>query len=225
MYALDGNPYQSSPEFTGLEPGVHTLSIIDGNYCETQEHILIEASTDVMVELGDDHIILPGESVTIEAITNIPVDSIQSISWEGLVDPDCQNCLTQIVTPSTSALYVVSITSYDGCVARDTIRVIVKEDSDVFIPNIFSPNGDGINDRLVIIANAEIEEIESLRIFDRWGTLVHGADHLLPGDPSTSWDGSMKGEPLNPAVFVYRIILRFSDGHQEIRHGDFTLIR
>jgi gliding motility-associated-like protein len=224
-YALNGHAYQSSPEFTTVAPGTYTLSIIDDNQCTAAETIQMEAPMDIHVELGNDQVIRYGESVSINATINIPIDSIEHVTWGGLLNPDCPHCLAQFVSPSITTTYTVSVTNHEGCVDRDTIRVVVEEASDVFIPNVFTPNGDGINDRFIITTEAEIEAIESLRIYDRWGTLVYAVQHVAPGDPSTSWDGRKGDEPLNPAVFVYRMILRFSDGRQEIRHGDITLLR
>jgi len=95
----------------------------------------------------------------------------------------------------------------------------------MYIPNVFSPNGDGINDRLLISAASDVEEIESMEIFDRWGNLVFAAKNFLPGDPTNSWDGKRDGVTLNPAVFAYKMMARFKDGRREVRNGDITLVR
>ena len=94
-----------------------------------------------------------------------------------------------------------------------------------FVPNIFSPNGDNINDRLIINAGDNVQEITSMIIFDRWGNIVFSAERFQTNDISNSWDGRFKGRELNPGVFAYRMIVEFEDGRSEIRYGDITLVR
>src|SRR5262249_22326178 len=108
---------------------------------------------------------------------------------------------------------------------EDSISVFIQKNIDIYIPNVFSPNGDGINDRLLISAASDVEEIESMEIFDRWGNMVFSAKNFQTDDPSNSWDGKRGDEELNPAVFAYRMMARFKDGRFEVRNGDVTLVR
>jgi len=96
----------------------------------------------------------------------------------------------------------------------------------VYIPNIFSPNNDGSNDILFVSGGADIESIRSFSIFNRWGELVFEQIDLLPNMPSAGWDGTTRnGQLLNPAVFVYMIEIRFTDGETEVFSGDVVLMR
>jgi gliding motility-associated-like protein len=93
-----------------------------------------------------------------------------------------------------------------------------------YIPNIFSPNGDGINEVFTIgfYADLEIESIQG-SIFDRWGNLVFSSDKI-----PFVWNGGLNGTPLNPGVYCYRISLAYRDRnalHTEIVSGDLTLVR
>ncbi|MFZ1678171.1 MAG: gliding motility-associated C-terminal domain-containing protein, partial [Saprospiraceae bacterium] len=101
----------------------------------------------------------------------------------------------------------------------------VSVNRDLFIPNIFSPDGDHVNDRFMISSGQGIKEIEELSIYDRWGNLVFRQFHFQPDDPSTSWDGILNGKPLNIGVYTYKLIVVFEDNLQETRFGDVTLIR
>jgi gliding motility-associated-like protein len=103
--------------------------------------------------------------------------------------------------------------------------VFVQRNIDIYVPNVFSPNGDGINDHLLISAGADVEEIETFTIFDRWGNMIYLNEHFLPNDPSEGWDGKRKGVALNPGVYAFRMIAHFSDGRSEVRYGDITLMR
>jgi gliding motility-associated-like protein len=103
--------------------------------------------------------------------------------------------------------------------------VFVEHDIDIYVPNVFSPNEDGINDHLLISAGTDVEEIESFTIFDRWGNVIYLNEQFKPNDPSEAWDGKRKGGTMNPGVFAYKMIAKFEDGRLEIRYGDVTLMR
>jgi len=224
-YSIDGINFQSSPVFNGLNSGTYTVTTLDANDCYVQEIIWINVPLMVHVDIGADHILLPGDTVILEAIVNVPFDSLSSITWSGLLNPACPTCLIQPVAPIITTAYSISVSNSQGCTDQDSVVVFIQQNVDIYIPNVFSPNGDGINDRLLISAASEVEEIESMEIFDRWGNLVFAAKNFLPDDPTNSWDGKREGVTLNPAVFAYKMMARFKDGRREVRNGDVTLVR
>jgi len=224
-YSIDGTTYQTSSSFTGLDEGIYQITSLDANDCSATEIISIDVPLMVSVDLGENQTISVGDSALLQAIINLPFDSLSAIMWTGIDSISCANCLTQIVAPIITTAYSVSVTTADGCADRDSLTVFVTTDYKVYVPNIFSPNGDGINDVLMISSDDGVEEISILNIYDRWGNLVFGAEHFQAGDPSISWDGKMKGEAMNPGVFTYRMIVGFRDGHSEVRYGDVTLVR
>ena len=224
-YSKDGTTYQSSPTFSNLSAGSYTITALDANDCEAKEIIMINVSIDINVDLGDDQIIMPGDTSTIEALVNVPYDSLASITWIGLMNPNCPTCLTQFVAPIITTAYTVSVSNAQGCSDLDSMIVFVQRNIDIYVPNLFSPNDDGINDRLLISAGADVEEIESFTIFDRWGNMIYLNEHFLPNDPGEAWDGKRKGVTLNPGVYAFRMIAHFSDGRSEVRYGDITLMR
>ncbi len=224
-YSMDAIHYQPSPTFTSLPEGTYTITALDANGCEVQEILWINVPLSIHVDLGQDREILVGDTTMIEAIVDIPFDSLVNISWTGLNNPTCPTCLTQPVAPIISSVYSISVTNSAGCSDTDSINISVISEADIYIPNVFSPNGDGINDRLVISATSDVEEVELLEIFDRWGNLVFAARNFVPNDPAFAWDGKRDGVAMNPAVFAYRTMVRFKDGRKEVRNGDVTLVR
>ena len=90
----------------------------------------------------------------------------------------------------------------------------------VMVPNIFSPNQDGINDFFNLITDSDIL-IEDMKVFNRWGELIYNNDN-----PDLGWDGTLNGSPTPPGVYIYQIIYTNSIGsRREIKTGDFTLLR
>lgn len=91
----------------------------------------------------------------------------------------------------------------------------------VFVPNAFSPNGDGNNDTFVIECGEDVLMIEELSIFNRWGGRVFSAAQFQPGDANFEWHG----EGFMPDVYSYYLTVRYTDGEVETKTGDVTLIR
>ena len=95
-----------------------------------------------------------------------------------------------------------------------------------FIPNIFSPNGDAVNDEIRFYAAPGIEKVLRWSIFDRWGNLVFSRDDFDPGDPNVYWNGTAQGsEMLNPGVFPFVVEVELINGNTEVHQGSITLIR
>ncbi len=127
-------------------------------------------------------------------------------------------------------LYEIEIASL--CQSRNKIEIIidpncVKEiiDPKIYFPSVFSPNGDGINDDLILVGTDQIDKILGIKIYNRWGVLVHSNNHLPVQDNYPLWNGEMNGKPLNPGVFTYIIQILAKDGRKLNLTGDITLIR
>jgi gliding motility-associated-like protein len=105
-----------------------------------------------------------------------------------------------------------------GCPDTACIDVTVKVVPGVDVPNAFSPNGDGKNDR-IFIKGFGIAKI-SWRIFSRWGELV-----FFTNDPLLGWDGAFKGKLMPQDVYHYVLDVEFSDGKKTVKKGDITLLR
>lgn len=224
-YSIDGVNFQSSNIFTSLAEGTYQITTLDANDCEKKEIVWINVPLKVNVDLGMDQIIALGDTSLIEAIVSVPYDSLSSINWSGLDNNNCPECLIQPVAPIITTTYSITVSSVDGCTDKDAVTLFVEIDDDIYVPNIFSPNGDNINDQLVIKTDSSIKEISSFTIYDRWGNMVFEARHFYPDDLMHSWDGRMKGRDLNSGVFAYILIAEMAAGGQAIRYGDVTLLR
>ena len=129
----------------------------------------------------------------------------------------CDTCATTTASPSSTTTYTLTIT-INGCTSTDTVTVFVEEEcGELFVPNVFSPNGDGANDSLKIYGGC-IKELEFV-IYDRWGEIV-----FQTTDPTIAWDGTLNGKLLDAAVFVYYLNATVK-GKAIKKHGNITLVK
>ncbi len=118
--------------------------------------------------------------------------------------------------------YDVVFASQIGC---DSLVHLVLDFYDVYIPNAISPNGDGINDVFTIFSGADVKEVLNLEVYDRWGARVYEHGNLAPNDVQAGWDGTHKGKPASPGVFVWQATIVFQDGKKRELTGSVTLLR
>jgi gliding motility-associated-like protein len=103
------------------------------------------------------------------------------------------------------------------------IRVLAAER--VYLPNVFSPDDDGENDRLVAHFGGEVAEVLSARVYDRWGGLVAEQKGVPTLGAFEVWDGAFRGKPAAPGVYAAVLVLRLLDGQVVQTAGDISLIR
>ncbi len=200
-------------------PGDMVVSLMDSLGCIQDSMITISAPQPVNVNLGNDIIVEQGQPVTLQAEATSNV-----IRFHWINADTCTSCSSIVVHPLQTTSYTVEVEDHNQCSAFDEILVTVLADNKVFIPDIFSPNGDQVNDLFIIESNSP-DHIASFEIYDRWGNQVFVRHNVTPGDPSQGWDGTYRGSPLSPGVYVYRIKMISSEGDAEIMTGDLTLIR
>ncbi|MEO1624082.1 MAG: PKD domain-containing protein [Bacteroidota bacterium] len=145
--------------------------------------------------------------------------------WWPPLGLSCRSCASPAVQIDTTTMYSVVVTDpQTGC--TDTAQTIVEvlqacPPELINMPNIFTPNDDGVNDILKIVASPAIETIKSFTIYDRWGAQVFSTNDINAG-----WDGRLRGVPAHKGVYVYLIEAECPiDGSLIFRSGDVTLLR
>jgi len=166
-----------------------------------------------------------GDSATIEAMVNYPIDRIISVQWSPIDGLSCPTCLVTRLLALNPSQYTVTIINDLGCVAFANFRLIIEREVNVFVPNVFSPNGDNVNDLITVFTDETVVRVNKMMIFDRWGEKVYHNQDFAPNDIQAGWDGTLNGELLNPAVFVYVVEVEFDNGDIGSFSGDITLIR
>ena len=222
----EGENFFADTLFWNLDPGSYPIIVQDANGCEYEELVAIPNASQVTVSLAPDVTISLGDSYELDARANIPPASIDTVIWSPINYLSCIDCMNPEVMPFETTQFEVTLIDTNGCVAENQVLVRVEKSRNVFIPNAFSPNGDGANDRFMIFARSEsIKEIKRLELFGRWGEKVFQMNNFQANDPDFGWDGKLNGKNLNNGVFIYYAEIEFIDGFTEIYKGDFTLMR
>ena len=103
------------------------------------------------------------------------------------------------------------------------IRVLLS--SAIYVPTIFSPNGDGVNDLIAPLTDPSITSFEYFEIYSRWGELIFSKTNFMPNQAGFGWDGTLREKPAMPGVYVYRLKAFNKRGKEYRQYGDITLIR
>ena len=222
IFDVDGQSFEALPSFENLGPGTYPLTVTDATGCTLETTINIDEPREVFVELGEDIEINLGESVFLSANSNV-----QDIIWDtnGEILGCDINCFIQEVSPLTTTTYAVEVMDENGCIKTDNIVVRVNFDRAVYIPNAFSPNGDGFNDFFRVFGNSSVLRVQRMLIADRWGEIVFEAENIDLDDELSFWDGVHRGQNMNNDVLVYYVVVEYIDGRTESFKGDVSLLR
>ncbi|MCG2616591.1 gliding motility-associated C-terminal domain-containing protein [Terrimonas sp. NA20] len=177
-----------------------TYQVIVANQfgCRDTAESIVRVTHKPTANAGEDKWIVQGTSAQ---LTGTATGENLSISWTPVLYMNNPSVLQPVITPPHDTTYVLKVTSNDGCgEATDTVKVFVYKD--VFVPNTFTPNGDGVNDTWYIPALSAYPNFE-LAVYDRWGHLVFQAKKS-----NVHWDGKFKGQPLAMGVYVYILDLK-----------------
>lgn len=152
--------------------------------------------------------------------------SPNTVSWQWTPSTglSCTTCPNPEANPKMDSWYQVFFTDANGCRNRGDIAVRVTcVNTNVFIPNTFSPNGDGSND-VFFPRGRGLERVKLLRIFNRWGEVVYERRDFPVNDASFGWNGVYKNRPPQADVYVYQAEL-FCDNGELIRiNGNIALV-
>lgn len=205
-------------ETTWLTPDTTSIHFISATnpLCGTvTDSLLITVNSLPYVNAGNDTVIGIGGEATLWAWS----EGVDSYSWSPAVD-ECitSNCSEVYVIPNQATVYVVEVIDQNSCHNYDTVLVDISGFMEVFIPNIFSPNGDGFNDYFVVdgprLFNFKLE------VYDRWGKKI-----FITEDQKDHWDGKFNGTELSSQTFVYSVVGETVLGEKIVRSGNVTIIK
>jgi len=119
----------------------------------------------------------------------------------------------------------LTVENLNGCKTDADILVNVEKPREVFIPNAFTPNGDGNNDIFYINANASmIKQVNKFQVFSRWGELVFSDEGFQPNLVDHGWNGFFNGKLASSGVYIWMAEIEYLDGVVVTASGDVTLV-
>jgi gliding motility-associated-like protein len=214
-----GDTTSNDPLFfnvTQADAGLYTLLATDRVGCTDQKSIeLIVSENPVVAFHGMD---------TLEMHTGDVLDAgpgMSSYSWN-------TGDTIEYTIVNTEGMYVVEMESLFGCLGTDSIYIKLTSDETpsnyIFIPNAFSPDGDGLNDTFMAIATSDYIQKFHMLIFDRWGGQIFESNDIFYG-----WDGTMHGKLLPGGMYTYKITYSiypsFGDYSEQVKLGTVMLVR
>lgn len=234
-YSIDGGQtFFSYDQFSDLAPGSFELVIQDANGCEITRPVTIIAPLYPLVTSPPEFSLALGEEQQIKAIVPapFPLSEIEQVIWtptEGLTFPgtSIQDLLKPTAMPFQTTTYTVTIITPEGCKSEARTTINVNRKVDIYAPNVIWPEDpDGDNAAFTLFAqDVSVAIIHKLQIFDRWGSNVFENRDFQPNDLRSGWDGTFRGEPVNPAVFVWYAEVELVDGRNILLKGDVTVVR
>ena len=226
VYQLGATAFTDQPLFDQLEGGTYELTVQDAEGCEFTETIFLPEPETVLLELPAFLPLALGETFLLQPQTNLVGDELGGFSWSDTTALDCGTCLNPTFVGLQSTTLSLAVTDTLGCEAVATTRFQVDEEVPIFVPNAFSPNADGQNDRFFPRARTgAVLQVDRFAVFDRWGDEVFANARFLPNDPSAGWDGQHRGKMMRSAVFVWVLEVTLINGQRLALMGDVAVLR
>jgi gliding motility-associated-like protein len=213
----------ASPVARPLQTTVYTVTGKDPYNCfVTTDVVLVRYVPKPRVNAGKDTTVMAGYPFALKPSYSNDVSRVQ---WMPSLFLNCADCKFPRSTPSYSATYTLFAYTEEGCMSKDVVNVFVTcTKENLYIPNTFSPNGDGMNE-VFYPRGRGIEKIKSMKIFSRWGQLLYEKTNFLANDVNAGWNGKKAGQLVTPDVYVYMIELVCENGNIITWKGDVTLVR
>jgi gliding motility-associated-like protein len=216
---------QQNNTITYTSTGNHTIQLIASNKLGCNNTItktVYVTPPPTVTPVQDPFTIISGGG------TNLAMNytgNISSYTWSPNNNISCADCPAPFANPQFTTSYKVSIQDIYGCNGSGDVRVVVLcNKQNFFIPNTFSPNGDGQNE-VFYPRGIGLFRIKSMIVFDRLGEVVFERKDFAPNDPSAGWTGLFKGKKASADVYVYMIEILCDNNTVIPVKGNVTLLR
>jgi gliding motility-associated-like protein len=211
--------------FASLPAGVYELNGIDYFGCTIDTLVELIDPAPLAISIADSVQVQLGDLVQEPIQANYPLNSVVIDSNSDVLDCNFDCSILEGV-PSRSEVIEMTFISTLGCQLNRSIVVDVVLSRRVYFANVFSPNGDGVNDFFSIQGHIpNISNIQRLIIFDRWGSKVFENLNFLPNDLSSGWDGTFQGQQVEEDTYIFVSEIEFLDGFVGAYTGEIHLMR
>lgn len=223
IYEYSWSNGATGPVLEVTEGGIYELYAHNDCEPKTITFFVEEVSQGIAFDLGPELSLALGDMAILDP--NITDTSELNFNWFSSETTAllCDNCPTLPITPFQNTTYFLAVTDQNGCVFLDSIQVNVEKNYQIYVPNGFSPNNDGINDFFRPFGKTGVI-VEEFQVFDRWGGLMYSVDSIPLEDNFPGWDGMSNGAPVAAGVYVWRVRARFTDGFVREFSGSVTVV-
>jgi gliding motility-associated-like protein len=223
VFSFDGGAFGPSMMWDSIAPGLYAVIVEDSGMCRDTVNAPITTGIPFSIDAGPDITVGPGAFVTLQLPSG--TEWITG-NWQAVDAVACPTCPLTQLGPITQEQFVnVSVINQAGCVAIDSFAVYLLDAISYAVPNVFSPDFDGVNDYFFLSSSASTIADYDIVIFDRWGNQVFNANDIRTNDPAVGWDGLFRGQTLNPGVYVYVIEVKPEGSRPKTISGNVTLLR
>lgn len=223
VFAREGYSYSSEMQFEDLVNDTYLITVKDSFGCVFNKEVVIESKYNQSIDLGPDIEVVLGSEVFIEA-KDVNPSEVLSVKWSPASIANCTDCLSFNYKALHNHKIEIEVLTQDSCLLYDDKIVIVNEDFEIYVPNIFSPNKDGQNDQLFVHASTNVARYNSFEIYDRWGTRVYEFSDQNPVT-SKGWDGTHLGKNVVVGIYAYRLEYTLLNGRVYEDRGTILLVR
>ncbi len=206
-----------------ISVGNYGFKLTDAAGCTFDSTVTVPLAPERKIDVGLDITISLGDSTQIGAFLNFRNARYKWTAKNGQIR--CDTCVPTIVKPLETTVYKLTVRDSSGCEVSDALTVYVEKNRHVFIPTSFSPNDDGVNEHFTVFSDKEVRKIQTLKVFNRWGSQIFEQNDFPPNDETQGWDGKWRGGILQPDVFVYFMRIEFVDGKVVDYQGDVTIMK
>jgi len=215
------DPYSLNPIASPDNDAAYTITVTCGTLEEAATLFVDILEPPTVEAWADTTLLILGSTVQLESAGSGGNGALE-IWWAQNPDLSCTDCPNPLATPQQDGWYLVYVQDEAGCVDLDSIFLRVFTDclgDDFELGKAFTPNGDGANDKMEYRSET-IGVLNQFRVWNRWGELVFETN-----DRTEFWDGTYRGQPMDPAVFAFTMQGVCINGENFLRTGDITLIR
>ncbi|TDH25496.1 PKD domain-containing protein [Segetibacter sp. 3557_3] len=219
------NPTAATPTTTPKSSVRYQVIGTDDKNCFTDTgYVDMKVYSMPKVEINGDSVLTLNVGSTLKLGTTASSD-ITKWKWSPSLGLDCITCASPTTSVTQNVTYTVIAANDGNCIARDQVTVqVLCNNANIFMPNTFSPNGDGAND-VFYPRGKGVFSIKSFRVFNRWGQVVFERGATNANDASQGWDGTFNGVKQNADVFLFIADVICENGAIFPIKGNVTLLR
>lgn len=202
-YSIDGVNFQSENVFMEVAPGTFFVVVEDASGCTGAYQVTVNDSESVSLEINTPN----GVDLCGELPVLLDAGNFENYEWSN-------GETSASITVEEDNEYSIIVIDENGCV--DTASIEIEACGSWEMPNVFTPDGDGLNDTFGPVIKGNNATVIDFKIYNRWGNLVH--------DEKSPWDGAIDGNPHPSDILIYMIRIETNEGVEKLS-GDVALIR